>query len=122
MGYEVHVTRKDAWFDDDGPAISLEEWLAYVSSDREMRADGYAEAQTEEGMLRIEDTGIAVWTGYPSHGVDGNMAWFCHFRDHITVKNPDAAILMKMHQIASSLNANVQGDEGETYGPDGKPE
>jgi len=50
------------------------------------------------------------------------MAWFWHFRDHISVKNPDEAILAKMYKIATSLNAKVQGDEGEIYGPDGKPE
>ena len=122
MGYEVHITRKTAWFEDDGPIISLQEWLEYVSSDSEMRADGYAEAQTPDGILRLEDAGIAVWTAYPAHGVGGNMAWFCHFGDRVTVKNPDALILKKMHQIASSLSATVQGDEGEVYGPSGEPE
>ena len=120
MGYEVHITRKSTWFEEDGPTISLNEWLDYVSSDAEMRADGYAEAQTPDGVVRIDDPGIAVWTEYPGHAVDGNMAWFCHFGDRITVKNPDESILTKMHQIASTLNAWVQGDEGEVYGPDGK--
>jgi hypothetical protein len=122
MGYEVHITRKAVWFEDDGAAISLKEWLEYVSSDPEMRADGYAEAQTPDGVLRVDDPGIAVWTAYPGYGVDENMAWFCHFGDRVTVKNPDAAILRKMYQIASSLNAQVQGDEGEVYGPSGEPE
>jgi hypothetical protein len=122
MGYEVHITRKARWSDDEGPAISLKEWLEFVSSDSEMRADGYAEAQTPDGVLRIEDPSIAVWTAFPDHGGDGNMAWFWRFQDNISVKNPDEAILVKMYQIASSLNARVQGDEGEAYGPDGKPE
>jgi len=122
VGYEVHITRKAQWFEEDGPIISLKEWLEYVSSDSEMRADGYAEAQTPDGVLRVDNPGIAVWTAYAGHGVDGNMAWFCHFGDRITVKNPDAQILRKMYQIASSLSARVQGDEGEVYGPAGEPE
>src|SRR5687768_14602879 len=105
MGYEVHITRKAAWYDDDGPEISLKEWLEYVSSDSEMRADGYAEAQTPDGVLRVDDPGIAVWTAYARHGPSGHVAWFCHFDDRITVKNPDAPILRKMHEIALLLGA-----------------
>src|SRR5262245_15409072 len=112
MGYEVHITRKAEWFDHDGPVISLKEWLEYVSSDSEMHADGYAEAKTPDGaVLRVNNPGIAVWTAYAGHLVDGNMAWFCHFRDHISVKHPDVETLQKMHQIAVSLSAKVQGDE-----------
>ena len=121
MGYEVHITRKANWFDEGGGEIALREWLDYVSSDSEMRADGYAEAQTPDGVLRIDGEGIAVWTAYAGHGIGGNMAWFCHFGDRITVKNPDEAILGKMHQIATMLGAKVQGDEGEEYGPGGQP-
>lgn len=122
MGYDVHITRRDEWYDEDGPIISRSEWLAYVSSDPEMRADGYAEAKTPDGsVLRVDDEGIAVWTAYPGHEEDGNMAWFRHFEGHVTVKNPDKAILIKMHRIASALNAKVQGDDGEEYGADANP-
>lgn len=121
MGYEVHITRKTEWFAEDGPVLSLEDWLAYVGSDSEMRPDGYAEATTPKGeTLRTENPGIAVWTAYSGHGLNGNMAWFCHFQDRVTVKNPDAEILRTMHSIATSLGARVQGDEGEEYGADGK--
>jgi hypothetical protein len=40
----------------------------------------------------------------------------------VTVKNPDVSILGKMYQIAASLDAKVQGDDGEVYGPSGEPE
>jgi hypothetical protein len=122
LGYEVHITRKEQWSDGDGPAISLNEWLEYVASDPEMRADGCAEAKVPGGVLRVNSPGIAVWTAYAGHGVDDNMAWFGHFGESITVKNPDASILRKMHKIALSLSARVQGDDGEEYGPDGEPE
>ena len=76
MGYEIHITRKTEWFDEDGPEISLEDWKAYIASDPEMRLDGYAEATMENGdVFRTEHDGIAVWTAYSGHGVDGNMAW-----------------------------------------------
>ena len=122
MGYGVHITRKAYWFDEEGPSLSLEDWLGYVSNDREMRADGFAEAETTDGStIRFDDPGIAVWTSYSGHGQDGNMAWFAHFEDHVTVKNPDAEILAKMHRIATSLGGKVQGDEGEEYAANGSP-
>jgi hypothetical protein len=122
VGYEVHITRKNNWFGDDGLSISCDEWLQYVLNDPEMRADGYAEAPLpDHSTLRIDHPSIAVWTTYSGHGVSGNMVWFMHFEDRITVKNPDEEILVKMYQIASALNAKVQGDDGEEYGADGEP-
>lgn len=121
MGYDVHITRKSEWLEENGPSLSLEEWLDYVANDREMRADGFAEATTPKGeTIRMESPGIAVWIAYSGHEPDGNMAWFSHFKDRVTVKNPDPEILKKMHKIASSLGAKVQGDEGEEYGANGE--
>jgi hypothetical protein len=46
--------------------------------------------------------------------------WFDFSHGNIVVKNPDAAILRKMCEVAAALGARVQGDEGETYRPDGR--
>lgn len=122
MGYDVHITRKEEWFSDEGEAIPLEEWQAYVAADPEMRLDGVAEATTPEGtVLRVENPGLAVWVAYSGHDDSGNMAWFSHHGDKVSVKNPDDEILRKMHAIASALGARVQGDEGELYDADGQP-
>ncbi len=43
MGYDVHITRKAEWSDDES-AITLGEWLSVVDADPEMRLDGFAEA------------------------------------------------------------------------------
>lgn len=121
MGYEIHITRKTEGFDEDGPAISLEGWKAYIASDPEMRLDGYAEATMENGdVFRTEHDGIAVWTAYSGHGVDGNMAWLYPGSGGIVAKNPDREILAKMFEIAQALGARVVGDEGEEYGEDGE--
>jgi hypothetical protein len=120
MGYELHVTRRSDWTDDDGDAISQDEWLAYVESDPTMRLDGYAEAETTDGrVLRVESPGLAVWTAYSGHGVDGGMAWFdLSFHGNVIVKNPDAEIIGKMLEVAGALAAGVQGDDGEWYTED----
>ena len=120
MGYDVHITRREEWFDEEGDEISLEEWKRYVASDEEMRLDGFAEVETPDGMLRVESEGLSVWLRYSGHGKDGNMAWFDHSEGNVTVKNPDDEILRKMFSIAQSLNAKVQGDEGEVYAANGQ--
>jgi hypothetical protein len=119
MGYEIHITRKENWFDDE-PKISLDEWKSYIASDPEMRLDGYAEAALPSGnVLRVESDGLSVWTAYSKHGVDGGMAWFDFRTGNLVVKNPDSEILAKMWMIAEKLQARVQGDEGEIYDANG---
>lgn len=122
MGYDVHITRKQHWSDEDGEEIPLAEWLAVVEADAGMRLDGYAEASLKDGaVLRIENEGLSVWTEWSGHGRGGGMAWFDHSRGSIAVKNPDPEILRKMWELAQTLSASVQGDEGELYGPSGEP-
>ncbi|VWD56671.1 hypothetical protein [Burkholderia contaminans] len=120
MGYDVHITRKENWFDESGPRIDIDEWKTVVLSDPDMRLDGYASAVVGNGsVLRIESNGLAVWTAYAGNGIDGNMAWFDFRQGNIVVKNPDGAILRKMWLLAQRLDAKVQGDECEAYGEDG---
>jgi hypothetical protein len=109
MGYDVHITRKDNWFDDEkAREISLKEWNDYVSSDPDFRVDNFAQVDLPEGQtLRIEKEGICVWTKYSREGENQNHAWFMHSQGNITVKNPDQEIINKMVQVALKLNAKV---------------
>ena len=45
MGYDVHITKRQNWFDKGGPEISVTEWATAVAADPEMPLDGYAEGQ-----------------------------------------------------------------------------
>jgi hypothetical protein len=116
MGYDVHITRAAEWSASEATPITLDEWLAYVASDPEMRLDGFAETRTPNGqVIRIEGKGLSVWTSWPGEGRGEGHAWMDHRGGRIVVKNPDSAILKKMCSIAEQLGAQVQGDEGETY-------
>ena len=115
MGYDVHITRASDWTESESAPITLDEWLTVVQTDPDMRLDGFAEAGTPEGMLRYENKGMAVWTKYSGHEVNGNMAWFDYRGGRIVVKNPDEEIRAKMKQLATKLSAKVVGDEGEEY-------
>lgn len=120
MGYDLHITRKEEWSDEDeSNSITLNEWKDYLQSDKEMRLDGFAEANLQDGqVLRMEDESLAIWKNYSGDGINGNHAWFSLSQGNITVKNPDEEIIKKMLEIAGVLNARVQGDDGEFYGKD----
>lgn len=112
MGYDVHITRKKEWSDEDGPPITESEWRAYVASDSEMVITGFAEVTNPQGeTIRIEGPLLTEWRGHSS----GGTVWFSDFRGSFAVKNPDEECLAKMRQIARALQARVQGDEGEFY-------
>jgi hypothetical protein len=117
MGYDIHITRQENWFDEDSTRqISSNEWESILSSDNEMRLDGFAEATTANGeTIRVSSKGLSVWTKYSGNGLNGNYAWFHYSRGNIVCKNPDDEIISKMLDFAERLNAKVQGDEGEIY-------
>lgn len=122
MGYDLHITRRENWFEEEADAIAVEEWLDLVRSDPEMRLDGYAEATVGGGsVLRVDDPTMAVWIGYSKHGQSGNMAWLWHAHGNVVAKNPDQEIRRKMWLLSSRLSAKLQGDDGELYGADGEP-
>ncbi|RYD63774.1 MAG: hypothetical protein EOP83_11290 [Verrucomicrobiaceae bacterium] len=98
MGYDVHVTRKELWCDEDGPEISLEEWKDYVAKDPDIEPD--AENPSHENyVLKIGPDQWPMW-------------WTA---GEICAKNPDEVVVEKFLVIARALGAKVQGDDGETY-------
>ncbi len=117
MGYDIHITRKENWFDEDGVnEIKLNEWTSYIASDSEMRLEDQASSTNKirEG-IKYKNNGLAVWTSYSKNGLEDNYAWFDYRAGNVTVKNPDEEIINKMIDIAGRVNAKVQGDDGETY-------
>lgn len=112
MGYDVHITRKEEWSDEDGPRISESEWRAYVASDPDMVITGVAEHTNLRGeTIRLTQPSLTEWRGHSGH----SPVWFSYFEGSLVVKNPDDECLAKMRQIASRLQARVQGDDGEFY-------
>lgn len=102
MGYDLHITRKDEWFDEHGEEIELDEWLAVVEADPRL------EAHSE---MAAADPSAVVWKGD-----DGNIRmWFWMSEGNIVGKNPKPEAIAKMHEIAVALDAKLIGDEGEHY-------
>jgi hypothetical protein len=54
---------------------------------------------------------VARWNGKGQHP----DLWLDWFQGNISTKNPEAALIDKMMQIADALGAHLQGDDGEVY-------
>ena len=97
LGYDLHITRRAEWSDDDGPSITLDEWLAYIRSDPAVTPD------PDNGP---QDFLVSV-------GAEPCPLWWD--RGELLTKHPDKAFIRKMVSIARALNARVVGDDGEEY-------
>lgn len=106
MGYDLHITRKASWSDEDGATISEQEWRRVIEEDQELKLDTETRCVMSDGQYVF-----ASWNG---------QAGALGYHDgQITSKNPPEPLIRKMVAIAQRLNANVQGDDGEVYQPDG---
>ncbi len=116
MGYNLYVTRKDEWFDEHGPEIEMDEWVALVEADplMEMRSEAVVELEGGEQLVAYDPT-MAVWLDQAG---DVRM-WFYLIEGNVVGKNPRPEALAKMHAISELLDARLLGDEGERYDASG---
>ena len=114
MEQEMHITRKENWFDSDPKnEISMDEWVACVKMDPEMRLDNFSEVTLDNGeTFQYANPGTAVWIGYAENDT---KTIFDFLSGNITVKNPTPSAIEKMKHIAFKLGAKLQGDEGEIF-------
>jgi hypothetical protein len=111
MGYDLHITRAESWWESKDTPVALADWRALVKEDPELEETGVAEASTPEGRLRYENEGLSVWSAHP----EGQPVWFDWQDGCVVVKNPDEPTIAKMIRLAERLGAHVQGDDGERY-------
>ena len=114
MGYDLHITRAEDWLDSANAPITDAEWMAYAASDAELRVEGSYRTSSPGGTIEHP---IFGWTCDKT----GRKGALWHEDSHVAAKNPDPEFIKKMYRIATGLNARLQGDDGEIYGPDGEP-
>src|SRR5687767_8616171 len=102
MGYDLHITRKEDWSEEDGPTISEAEWRRVIEEDPELQLDTDTRCAMSDGEYVF-----AAWNGEP--GALG------YYNGEITANSPDEPLIRKMVAVAERLNANVQGDDGVRY-------
>ena len=101
VGFQIHITRKEFWSDEEGPAISEKEWTALAASDPSMRP---------------KKNGDVAWVGYSKHVPGRKEARFrLASNGNVVLRFPDREIRAKMYRMAIRIGAKVQGDGGELY-------
>lgn len=103
MGYDLHITRKPHWFDEEGPVITLAEWAAFVARSPDLAPTDKDDPACEDFRLRVADEERPLWWNSPGE---------------IVTKNPDGPIIRRLVSIAAGLHARVLGDDDEVYGLD----
>jgi hypothetical protein len=99
MGYDVHITRADDWTNNQNREISTAEWKSVIEADPELAFDpNFGENSV-------------VWSSETA----APDAWLDWSEGNIYTTDPDRATVEKMLEIASRLDARVQGDEGKVF-------
>lgn len=110
MGYELHIHRKDNWFDEkSSKPVSYEEWKAVAKADEELIIVG------SYGDRRV-DFEIPIY-GWPKP--DGEAVSFIWLIDEVSVSFSGDAAIVKAFELSQKLGAKLQGDENEVYRADG---
>jgi hypothetical protein len=107
MGYDIHITRREDWWDEDGPVIATHEWEALVENDADLTM-----IAPPPGW-----SGPSQWTAVmTTHPREERLGTALHWEaGEISAKNPSDTLIAKMRQLARALHARVQGDDGEYY-------
>jgi len=107
VGYDIHITRADDWIESPENPISLEELKEYFS-----RKSGFEYSKvisiSRPCSISVEGE-FFIWTNNDS------KVTFSYSMGCIDVSYVNDEVIEKMKEIASDLNAKVQGDEGEFY-------
>ena len=103
MGYDIHITKRDEWYDEDDLGITREEFIQLVDGRDELSIVD----QDSADLMAIRDGDETQWLMWDSSG-------------DVLSKNPSQGMIAWMYEIAQLLGAKVQGDEGEIYRSDGQ--
>jgi hypothetical protein len=89
------------WFDSLGAPISESEWLGCVARNDDLDP-------TDDGVL---------WRGHPDE-LRLELVWE---EGRISADDLDEHVRRRLALLAAELGAELEGDDGTVYGPDGEP-
>ncbi|MFV2178801.1 hypothetical protein ACFHW2_43245 [Actinomadura sp. LOL_016] len=109
MSYDFHITRAAAWFDSEQFPISLEEWESF--------ARGHRSLETDDGMSH---SNVGMQDIFVLKGESGRDVTFGWHESRVVVTGIYSVETVRACVVlAEELQANLLGDEGEKYLPDG---
>lgn len=75
MGYSVYITRRPSWWEEGGPSITEQEWLARIDNDPDLTSlawnDGNIEAKNPDRALVKKMVSVAAVLDATVQGDDG---------------------------------------------------
>lgn len=101
MGYDLHITRAEAWYDSESAPITREEWEAFAHG--RLPVGGWA--TLHDGTRRPIFACTAA-------GVEVSLDWHA---DVITIAGATLEAAQGLRWIADALDARLVGDDGEAY-------
>lgn len=112
MGYDLHVHRRENWWDEHGEDITEADLEAVAGGRTDLKQVGSLSVTNPATGETITAPGpFWLWTGHPGV-VEVPLA----LRDgRVVLKGPDDEMLAFLVELAQVIGARVQGDEGEFY-------
>jgi len=106
MGYDLHIVRTEDWTEATNAPITKQDVEALIAADSELAwsTTDYVDMKDESGVSTRYY--MIAWRRKPC---------FWWYRDQIQCSDADDAHVAKLVQMAHKLNAQVVGDDGETY-------
>ena len=114
MGYDLHIHRAAWRLEASDTPISAEEWRRYASRAPDLHEDEPFERYTNDG--RVEEVEV-----YNLDFGDGVCALYLDEGAILVRGVRDSRPIKRLFEIARDLDARLEGDDGEYYGPDGEP-
>lgn len=107
MSYDLHITRAEYWTESEECPITLEELQTYFQSKPDFH---HSNSFSSTGPVSLTIAGeFFIWN------YSGTPIPFHFWNGQLIVANPDEEVVAKMKEIAVGLNANLLGDDGESY-------
>jgi hypothetical protein len=116
MGYDLHIIRRKNYEDfEEESNISLEEWLAYIETDKSLElTNGYQVKIPGFAESYQNVPGFCNWKEHSANKGE-SAPWLDFGHGQISSKNSDDETIRKMIAIAKLLNGKVIGDDWEEY-------
>ncbi|MFI7426662.1 hypothetical protein ACIBPB_06715 [Micromonospora sp. NPDC049836] len=104
MGYELHISRAEEYYDSEEHPIALDEWLSYAESNPALGVGGWLSWDEDRQPI------------YEYACTDGSLVSLTWFEGAIEIKGHfEGEAYHEFGSIAEDLRANLQGDDGERY-------
>ena len=110
MSYDVHLVRTDNWLDAANDPITKPQINELISADPELEwsSEDWVDLRDGHGK-KVTRYFMILWKDKPCY-------WW--YQNQITCSKPNEEQVGKMVEMATKLNANVIGDDGESYNSD----